>query len=106
MKIIAYLLHWPLWKRLPRLPRGLASDYDQRQLDRDTGNLMALTRTRCPSGAQTLAKKHKSTQHDLWVALAPAGKRRRRPGRRFTSLMRRAMGLTPHDPLARHRPRR
>lgn len=96
--LIKALFHLATWQKLPMLPRTYSSDYELDEADRDVQMLMSLSHVRCPQGARVLERKHKTPAHEL-IDQLPQRHRRRRPLKRAVGLIRRALGVTPYDPM-------
>ena len=98
MNPLRYLLHWPTWKKLPMLPRMYSVDYNPKEVDRDTEQLMKITRIRCPQGVKLLERRYHMTARELTIALTEQ-RRKRNFGRRIAAVVQRAYGLLPYDPM-------
>lgn len=99
MRLLRWLLHRPTWQKLPPIPRQLSTLYDENSVEDDDARLMALTHVRCPQYVRLLMRRHRaSTARELIYSL-PQNRRPRRLRRRLLALLRRAFGLTGHDPM-------
>jgi hypothetical protein len=99
MNLVKYLVHMPRWKRLPMIPRTWSVEYDRREVDRWTQQVMAVKRTRSPHDVEVLMKKHGvKNSRELALALQPR-RRRRHVGRRVIALIQRIAGTTSYDPF-------
>lgn len=98
MNLLRYLFHRPTWHKLPMMPRSYSVDYDARQLDADTADLMRISHVRCPQGVELLKRRHNLSSHELARQLHTR-RRRRNVGARFMAVIRRAFGVTRYDPM-------
>ena len=97
MNLLRYIFHRATWEKLPMLPRMYSTEYHD--VDDDTATLMQMTQTRCPQGVEILKKRYgAATARELFDSL-PSRHRKRQPLKKLINLYRRAMGITPYDPL-------
>lgn len=99
MKLFRYLLHRPTWQKLPLMPRQYSTEFDAKQVDYDTAMLMSMAHVRSPHGVKLLLRKHNASSARELVEKLPARRRPRRLGARALGLVRRALGVTPYDPM-------
>lgn len=98
MSLLRYLIHLPTWQKLPMLPRMYSTEYEPRDIDRDTEALMKVTHTRCPQGVKLLERRYHLSAHELIDLLQPRHRKRDAFGR-MVALVRRAYGVLPYDPM-------
>lgn len=101
MNLFQYLLHRPIWHRLPPMPRQWSSEYNGREVDHDVSTLMSMTHTRSPQGVKLLLKKHQVETPRELITLLPPRRRKRHILRRALALLRRAEGVTPYNPMVK-----
>lgn len=99
MNLLKYLLYRAAWQRLPMLPRMYSTDFDLRDVNRETETLMRMTHTRCPQGVNILIKRHRAADAHELIETLPPPMRKRRIGRRFAGMVRSFLGLTAYDPV-------
>lgn len=102
MKLFKYLLYRPTWQKLHMIPRQWASEYNARQVDRDTATLMQLTQVRSPQNVEILKRKHRANNARELIENLPARNRPRRVKSRALGLIRRALGLSSYDPMRQY----
>jgi hypothetical protein len=99
MKLLKYLWHMSTWQKLPMLPYMYSTEYELKNIDRDTEHLMSLTQTRCPQGVEILKRRYQTEQASDLIEKLPSRRRKRDVGARALALIRRAYGVTPYDPM-------
>lgn len=100
-KLVKYINHQPRWRKLPRMPRDYSTDWQAKDVDRETATLMMQSHTRCPQGVKVLEKRHNSEARTLIRTLPPRRYKRDRRGR-VLSLLRRVFGLMKYDPMQQY----
>jgi hypothetical protein len=99
MNPVKLLFKRPRWHNLPMLPRMYSTEWDASQVDRETATLMKLTQTRCPQGVEILKRRYRANTHQELLKRLPSRRRKRQPLGRAGALVRRAFGLSRHDPM-------
>lgn len=110
MNLITYLMHRATWEKLPRMPGSYSTEYNRKDVDPVTAKIMQMSHVRSPHGVRLLMKKYGATTPQELLDLLPSRRRPRRILAKLVGVFRRAIGVTPYDPMVKiareHQPTR